>query len=1163
MSTIYGTSGVDTLSGTTGADEIFGYEGNDTLYGANGNDTLHGGEGNDTLNGNAHSDSVFGDAGDDILLDDETSADYFNGGDGTDELQVTGGLNLSTSVIENVEILSSRNYNITATAAQFEAFDTIRYSWDLLNSRVNLTLAAAGTLDLADELGTRAVNLSGSSGDDTIFTSSGADSITAGAGNDIIDGRAGSDAMFGGAGDDTFYVDAVGDGVNEAANEGTDTVIAAIDFSLAALANVENVTLSGSGDTDATGNALANIVTGNDGANSLSGAQGDDTLTGGLGNDTISGGGGVDTAIFSSGFAAYTITLDSGTGDFTFIGADGTDIIRADVERVQFGTGPGAIVVDLRDAPTGTGPQSIVTANGPSVSSILEGGTDEDADSATIAVAENTAAGTLAALIDVADVNFPAGDDIVFSLRTTAGGVYSGPLEVVKTATGAAELRVAGSLDFEAASTEAVRIVATDAHGNEVTQDVSVTVLDVNEAPTGLIVTPADPDVDENVRLAANSVIATVSFADDALGSETITLTGADAALFKVVGNEIRLVSALTADFETKSSYQFTINVDDGTVGATPDLSQAVTLNVNDIAGLHLVGDAGANTLRGSAEIDTLDGGDGDDQLLGYGDADTLIGGAGIDCANYGASTVGMTVNLATGTASDGDVLSGIEYVYGSTTAANHLTGDTGANTLTGGAAADTLIGDGGDDLLIGNGGNDTLDGGIGNDRFYGNAGADRILGGSGTDQAIYTSSTASVTVNLGAGVVQDGITFGTANDGDLLNGIETVFGATTATNHLTGDSLANSLVGGNLADTLLGAGGNDSLTGNGGNDTLDGGDGDDWLVGNAGADRLLGGAGLDRANYAASTVAVTVNLGAGVVQDGITFGTGGDGDLLNGIEFVYGSTTVGSNLTGDALVNTLVGGTGADTLAGGGGDDLLIGYGGNDTIDGGDGNDRLYGYDGADVLRGGAGIDRVTYADANVEVTVDLAAGVSQGGVLYGTGLGGDLLEGIEHITGAVDFANRLIGTTANETLVGGSVDDELFGNAGADRLIAGNGVDLLIGGTGSDRIDLGVDLSPDTIRFNALNEGGDKVYDFEIGLDRVELSRAGLGLAADVDFGAGVAFQTGTHATGSGPVVLWNDTLDRVIFDANGSASGGATLIATLYGVNGLTANDLLLIA
>ena len=60
--------------------------------------------------------------------------------------------------------------------------------------------------------------------------------------------------MVGGAGNDTYFVDNAGDAVIENANEGTDTVFAAVTYGLTA--NVENLVLQGSADLQGYGNGL-------------------------------------------------------------------------------------------------------------------------------------------------------------------------------------------------------------------------------------------------------------------------------------------------------------------------------------------------------------------------------------------------------------------------------------------------------------------------------------------------------------------------------------------------------------------------------------------------------------------------------------------------------------------------------------------------------------------------------------------------------------------------------------------------------------------------------------------------------------------------------------------------------------------------------------------
>ena len=125
-------------------------------------------------------------------------------------------------------------------------------------------------------------------------------------------------------------MDNTGDAVTENANEGTDTVKSGISYTLGNY--VENLTLTGTGNRNGTGNSLANVLIGNSGANTLTGNAGNDTLDGLAGNDILKGGTGNDTYAFNRGYGQDTIQENdntTGNTDTAIIGVNPLDIVFA------------------------------------------------------------------------------------------------------------------------------------------------------------------------------------------------------------------------------------------------------------------------------------------------------------------------------------------------------------------------------------------------------------------------------------------------------------------------------------------------------------------------------------------------------------------------------------------------------------------------------------------------------------------------------------------------------------------------------------------------------------------------------------------------------------------------------------------------------------------
>ena len=103
-----------------------------------------------------------------------------------------------------------------------------------------------------------------------------------------------------------------------------------------------------------------------------------------------------------------------------------------------------------------------------------------------------------------------------------------------------------------------------------------------NNPPSAVSLTNPISGLPENTPVGTGIKVGDITITDDALGTNNLSLTGADAGSFSINGLELFYTGA-SPDFETKNQYNVTVNVDDTTVGATPDASTNFTLNITNI----------------------------------------------------------------------------------------------------------------------------------------------------------------------------------------------------------------------------------------------------------------------------------------------------------------------------------------------------------------------------------------------------------------------------------------------------------------------------------------------------------------------------------------------------------------------------------------------------
>ena len=571
--------------------------------------------------------------------------------------------------------------------------------------------------------------LRGGAGNDALIGGDGADTLDGGAGNDNFEGGAGADTLDGGSGDeDRVFYGTSGKGVRVSlllqgqaqqdfdgthgftANQGGDAVG---DI----LSGIEGI--SGSSHNDwLTGDDGDNKIQGNHGDDLLEGGAGNDRLYGSTGSDTIYGGAGNDRLYGSTG----SDTIYGGAGNDRLYGSTGSDTIYGDAGNDYLDGGAGNDRLY-----GGAGSDYLIGDDG---ADTLDGG--EGTDTASYI---NSIRGVRVALsLTDAQQDFTNEHGFIANNNEAVGDILSNIERIYGSdhndwLTGdGGDNRLYGSHGDDRLEGGDGNDWLYGGRGNDTLDGGAGN--DNLHGTTGNDYLYGGAGDDTLWGSAGNDIL------EGGAGMDTYLFFGTNDGTDTLTDNGGKIVFG--GSIYTGATYAF----------SRPDVSgEAVTLTVKDSGGnrlnvLEFASDpsagydfytrsSGTNTAiaPSSLVVPPLQDGSESNPFLATADPDSFSGTGNDGWVSYEGATSEImrfldSTNNNLGWA-DGDTLSDIENIIGSSNYNNYLYGDSDANTFRGGD---------GNDYLYGGRGADTLDGGAGADRLEGGAGVDTLDGGTGTD---------------------------------------------------------------------------------------------------------------------------------------------------------------------------------------------------------------------------------------------------------------------------------------------------------------------------------------------------------------------------------------------------------------------------------------------
>jgi hypothetical protein len=375
-------------------------------------------------------------------------------------------------------------------------------------------------------------------------------------------------------------------------------------------------------------------------------------LTGSLlGNDIIGAGGQIVAVNGNAANVGQAITLTSGAtvtvnadGTFSYNAANGSagnqDTFTYSLS--VFGNSLQPTVISTTDDATVTITITAPVNEAPTITS-----------GATATFAENDP-GT----VYTVTANDPNGDTLTYSLDGIDAELFE-----INDSTGIVTFQTAP--DFETPTdngtdnTYNITVTASDGSLSD-SQAVTITVTDVNEAPTAVALTSTTTTLAENTDTVSRIKVADIEVTDDGLGTNALSLAGADSVLFEIDGTELYIKAGTNIDFETNPVLDVTVEVNDAIIGATPDASTNLAIAVTDVNEFNVTvpsdSDGTNNTVAENAANGTTVGitanatdGDGSNNTITYSLTDDAEGRFAIN-ASTGVVTVAGALDFETAT---------------------------------------------------------------------------------------------------------------------------------------------------------------------------------------------------------------------------------------------------------------------------------------------------------------------------------------------------------------------------------------------------------------------------------------------------------------------------------------------------------------------------------